>query len=176
MTRANGFRRFSRRGLRVLDVLRLIQHDMRELVSLKVVAIDSQERVRCEHDIGFGDLREKRLTSRSVQHYGAHVGSKLFNLVAPVGNNRGRRDDEDRLLRALLLSSLFLQTLKECERLNGFSETHLVGEDAAELKFVKEVKPAHALFLIVTQLSNKALRGLNWFNLGEGGELLVESR
>ena len=46
----------------------------------------------------------------------------------------------------------------ERERLHGFSEPHVVGEDAAEFVPVQQCKPVEALLLIGAQLGRQCSR------------------
>ena len=94
-------------------------------------------------------------------------------LRRPVGEQRGRRDDERRASFARLLA----EPQDEGEQLDGLAEPHVVGEAGAEAEFGEEAEPAHADILIGAQSGLQRLArigGGERFRPAAAGERLGE--
>ncbi len=124
------------RGLaaEVLDGLGLVEHDDVPLLAGEARRVEPEERVRGQRDLGVG----VELALRAVVDGRAQVRAEARDLVGPVVDDALRAHDQ----RA---------PAEDAERLEGLSEAHVVGQDAAELRVAKEREPVDALLLVPAQ-------------------------
>ena len=71
-------------GIRVLDVVRLVEHHGGELARAVLLQIAPQEGVAGDDQITRVDLGEKRGTVGTVDGQGAQFGGELGSLLPPV--------------------------------------------------------------------------------------------
>ena len=83
-------------GGRVLDRLRLVEHDHAVLVLEQQVLVAQQQRVAGQHDVVVLDLVEQLAALVAVQDQDVEVGRELARLVAPGRHEAGRADDQAR--------------------------------------------------------------------------------
>src|SRR5205823_10582177 len=62
--------------------------------------------------------------------------------------------------------------IEKGENLNGFAQSHVVGETAAEFKPANEMEPAQPVLLIITELSVKSGRWESALNAAEALEFV----
>ncbi|MNM96100.1 hypothetical protein D3C81_1085660 [compost metagenome] len=89
-----------------------------------------------------------------MQGQHAQVGGEAFGLVQPVGDQAGRHHHQRRRGQA---AGLFFQQ-HVGQRLQGFAEAHVVGEDAAGVHLTQRLHPAQAFVLVGAQLGAQAFR------------------
>ena len=75
-----------------------------------------------------------------------HVGPS-FNLPSPLLNGAHGCDDQERTTIALLLE----EVVQDTDALDGFAQTHFVGEDRVAALEPTEYQPPHTDFLVVPQ-------------------------
>ena len=110
-----------------------------------------------------------------MKHDGLHARRKSADLVAPVRDDGGRRNDKNWLLG--FLATLFvLERLEERKRLHRLPQSHLVRKYSAELKLMEEVEPADALLLVVPKLSDESLTDAQRLDLRKRCEFLAQRR
>src|SRR5690606_14205905 len=150
---------------RVLDVRRLVEDDVAQAEAREQPLVPAQERVARDHHVGRLEGLAALFTVRALPDDGLEARRELLDLAGPVGHDRGRGDDEGEL--ALLLA---LGPGQERDGLQGLTEAHVVGEDAAAAELVDAGEPAEALLLVGPQ------GGLDGARLGDVGDLadLVE--
>ena len=90
---------------------------------------------------------------------------------APVRDDAGRRDDENRL--ALRAAAVFFGE-DVGDGLQGFTEAHVVGEDAVEFVAGEELHPVEAGGLVLAELGLDAGGLRNLLDAGKVGELRGE--
>ena len=156
---AGGLRR---RGRRVLDRLRLVEHDPVPLdLAQRLVA--AHHAVARDHDVRGADVAGRVLAGRPVVQHHAQLRREPLGLAEPVRHDRGRRDDERRRLRLLLRRDVVGD---DRERLRGLPEAHVVGQDAAELVLLEPDQPRQPVFLVVAQRRGDRLRRLDLLGRG----------
>ena len=116
-----------RRG--VLDLLRLVEEDMAEMLLLVEVDVTAQHVVRRDDDVGvLQSGRKSRLAFRlcAGDDGSLELGRELFDFFEPVVHQRRRRDDEGGRPPFLAVRE------QKGDDLQGLAESHVVGEDAAQ--------------------------------------------
>jgi hypothetical protein len=131
----------------VLYILRFIEDKIAELHLLKKSKIAAQKCVGRNDNIALEIEMDLLVSFESVMHFNGQVRRKLFNLVFPVSQQRRRCDNENRKCQFLLL----FQTLQKGERLEGFSQSHIVRQDAAETETLQKSEPVQPLLLIAAK-------------------------
>ena len=156
----------------VFDVLRLVQDDGAEGEFLQGGEIAAQQRVVGDDEIVRGNFLAQAVamfTRGEQQHFLA--GRELRGLAVPVEDNAGRANDEARP-RPVLLA----QMLEPGEGLHRFAESHVVGEERAQLEargIGEEMEPGA---LVRTQLGDEPLRQGNFGQALEVGDRLAQLR
>ena len=148
-----GLERLDRLGLlgrRVLDRLRLVD-DGQAPAGGTEPGHARQGPVAGDDEIGTGEvLRGIRL--QLLGRHGRGVGDKRLqarrepcDLRGPVGEQRGRRDEQ---ARPRLIAGFTFQHQQQRQHLDGLAEAHVVGEAGAEPEPGKQIEPLHAHHLI----------------------------
>ena len=145
-----------RLGVRVLDHLRLVEHDGRPVDGAEVFEVAGQQAVGRDDDEPFGIGGEEGVVAEPV---GATAAAAVMDLhvelrgepsrfAAPVADHAERAHDEVRA-----------GTLDEVgQRRGGLAETHVVGEAAPEAELGQELHPRQAPPLVVPQFAGEVLR------------------
>ena len=141
-----------RDGVGVLDVLGFIQNDGGEFVFLQFFKVAAQQGVGGQNDVRVLDLFEHAFAARTVDGQQPERGDEFFRLSFPVGQDRRGHDNERGADVALVLHEL-----DKRKGLDGFSQAHFIGQDAAEPVFLQEVQKTHALQLVGPQGGVEAL-------------------
>ena len=81
-------------GMRVFDILRLIEHGEVEGECAEFIDVAVKQREGCENNVGVGDGAVVFFAIRSIEDEDAQLGRELAGLRRPVGDHRGGRDDE----------------------------------------------------------------------------------
>lgn len=133
-------------GAGVLDVLRLVEHDEAEAVMLELVARKPGRGVGEDDQVVLRQALPDRAAFRSIMRSGdLEFRDELCGLPRPVVGQRGRTDDERRSHAALLAGS------QQREKLDGFAEPHLVGQDHIVIPVGHVLQEADALLLIFAE-------------------------
>ncbi len=92
----------------------------------------------------------------AVQHQGAQGGGEAGGLGAPVGDQAGGADDQGGAIEpaGVLLDG------DMGERLDGFAQTHVVRQHAAEAGGGEQLQPVQAVLLVGAQGGGEAGRQL----------------
>ena len=85
----------------------------------------------------------------------------LFDFLFPVVNQRSRRDNEG--AKGISALSVLLLREQEGQYLQGFSESHIVGQNAAEAVCLQSFQPPEALLLVIPE---NGLQECRYFKLG----------
>src|SRR5690606_18043994 len=101
----------------------------------------------------------------------AHGGREFLGLAAPVVQDGGGADDECGLGT---LAVLRLEPEEPREGLQGFAETHVVGEDATQLHVVEVAEEIEAVLLIWPQFGLDSPGKVHLGNALEVGEALAQ--
>ena len=156
-------------GGRVLDVLRLVQHDAPPRHLGDEPDVPRQHPVAGRDDgVLTGRLHEFGVPSaaRTVMHHQRQVGREPGGLLAPVVDHRGRADQERRFLYAFL--SVLLDRGQGLDR---FAQPHVVGQAGAQPPAPQEGQPGIAPLLVGAQRSAEPIRSFQLLELGPSGEL-----
>ncbi len=126
-----------------------------------------QQRIGGQDDVGAVDLVEQvhALLALQEQHLEARREARGF--VEPVGHQAGRGDHQ---CRAGKTAGLFLGE-DVGQRLHRLAETHIVGQDAAQVVLAQELHPGQAVELVVAQGGLQAGRRLDLLHGPELAEL-----
>ncbi|MNZ70225.1 hypothetical protein D3C78_885560 [compost metagenome] len=141
-------------GVGVLDVLRFVEDQQVVLVLAELFRVPWQQRVGGEDQVVLLDLGEVAAAAGAMQGQHAQVGGEAFGLVQPVGDQAGRHHHQRR--RGQAAGLLFQQHMGQ--RLQGFAQAHVVGEDAAGVHLTQRLHPAQAFVLVGAQLGAQAFR------------------
>ena len=141
----------------VFDVLGFVEDGEAEVVLFEFVDIALQESEAGDDDVGVGDVGKEAASFRALEHEGGERGSELFDFGDPVWNHGSGGDDED----GSGLGEAGLENVGE--GLEGFSEAHVIGEDAIEVVELEEIEPLDAFFLVGAEF------GAESFGLAIGG-------
>ena len=112
----------------ILDCLRFIQHQHTETAIFVLCIVPYQQWVSGNHQVALGSLRECLVPVGAVNQGNAQLGRKLGRFVEPVAGEAGGGDDQCGLVQS---TSIF-HVLDQGEGLQGFTEAHVVRENAAE--------------------------------------------
>ena len=111
---------------RVLDRLRLVEHDEVPGAGSRRLGVARQQRVGRQHQIGIGDLRRSAAArSAPCSDSTRSSGREARGLGAPVRHHAGRADHEARPVEPARL--LLDQDVRQ--GLHRLAEAHVVGED-----------------------------------------------
>ena len=100
LRRAQPPRRLRAFGTRILDRLRFVEHGDLPIVRAQRLDVALQQRVRREHDVVRGDLREAFGAVGAGEREHAQTGNETRDLRAPVRRDARRRDDQYRVFEA----------------------------------------------------------------------------
>jgi len=131
-------------GVRVLDILGFVEDEEVEGLTLEDFLIARQEGIAGDDEVEAGGAFEMLLAVAAVGDVDAQPRGEALGFGAPVGHEAGGRDDEAGEVGA----AGFLFEDEMGENLDGFAQAHVVGEDAAEGVFAKELEPGEAVELI----------------------------
>ncbi|MNL21589.1 hypothetical protein D3C87_1428870 [compost metagenome] len=127
------------------------------------VEVAPQQRVARDHHVRRGDLLEQVAAPRAVQDQALEVGREARELLLPVEDDRGGRDQQR---RPLVPGCLLAQ--QEGDRLDRLAQAHVVGEDAVEAVVGQEAQVIEAPALVLAQLADE---GLGHAHLGDPREV-----
>ena len=130
---------------RVLDELRLVEHDDRPVDGRERLVVEPQHRVRRDDDVGI-DRERPALRRRRAAHGDVEPGGEPRRLVVPGAQHRRGRHDEDGATFAGLA-----RVEQQRQHLQGLAEPHVVGEHAAEPVPPPEGEAVEALLLVGAQ-------------------------
>ena len=94
-------------GLRVLDILRLVEHDHVIGVEAEFLDVAVEQGEGCQNDVRMGNRAVVFQAVRAAEHEHAEVRRELEGLRPPVRDDGGGGDDEHR--RAARVAVLFLR-------------------------------------------------------------------
>ena len=134
-------------ALRVLDRLRLVEHEHRIVVFDQSVAVAQQQRVGGDHQIMTRYLRVQARARRTVHNEHGKIRHEACGLVMPVRDQAGRRNYQSGLIETTAM--LFGEQMREY--LDGLAEAHVVGQDATEAGVGEKPKPGEAVALVAAQ-------------------------
>ena len=135
-------------GLAILDVLGFVEDDRIKLVGLIAIEVAADESVAGDDQIRFGDALEQGMALVAMEGEHLEIRGKLGGFVGPVRDERSGANDE---VRKFWFGPRALDGGEVCQDLNGFAETHFIGENAAEGVGAKKLEPGHAVFLVVAE-------------------------
>jgi len=158
---------FADLGGGVFDVLGFVEDDELELVFFEFFKVALNEGEGGDDEVGVGDVGEEFTALGAVEDDAFERRGEFFGFGEPVWDDGGGSDDEGRLV----VSVVFL-TEDVGEGLEGFSEAHVIGEDAVEFVLGEEVHPFGAGFLVVAEFGFEALGRGEFFG---GGFFFTES-
>ena len=146
-----------RLGCRILGELRFIENQGRPLDAVVRLEVQAEQRIRGDDDARADDRLGERATGlllRCGDLESIRPGQEAFGFADPARHHRRRSNHEKGARVGVGLDRMG----DERERLHGFSEPHVVGEDAAEFVPVQEHEPVEALLLVGAQLGRKSSR------------------
>ena len=118
---------------RVLDELSLVEHQGAEVELAQLFQVPAEDGVVGDHDIGVGDLLAQIVSLLArLKHQHLKVRGKLLGLTTPVVQYRGRTQDQRRLF--VLLGSILMQPGQPRQGLEGFTQAHVVRQNATQTK------------------------------------------
>ncbi|MNC89636.1 hypothetical protein D3C83_56020 [compost metagenome] len=106
-----------------------------------------------------------------MRHTHGKGGSEPRDLALPVGDERGRNDEERAASGAGLLPEH-----EQGDDLQRLAETHVVGEAAAEAEAAQEGEPAERVTLVVAELSGEGRGGVERRDAAERRQLVAHAR
>ncbi len=139
-------------GVRVLDVLGFVQNNRVEIVLFQFFKIAAQQGVGGDDQIRVRYFAEDIFPPRAVDNNAGKIRDKFGRFTIPVGKHRGRHDNQ-----VGPRSAVIDHMLDEGQGLDGFAQTHFVGENAAKAVFVEEVEVGNTLQLIGAQFCRQPL-------------------
>lgn len=134
-------------GAGVFDVLGFVEDDAVVGSVGEGFGVAAEEGIRGEDQFGIFEVIEVFVALVAMKGEGAEVGSEPGGFIEPVGEDGGGADDQGGSIE----SALFLFEEDMGEGLDGFTEAHIVGEDATEVELAKELDPTQAIDLVGTQ-------------------------
>ena len=143
-------------ALRILHVLRFVEHESSPADPLQQLEVAREERVAGDDQAaivgGKGELIA--LPAReAVVHVHRKPGREAHGFLLPVGNYGSRADQQhgaDALCRARML--------QQRQGLHRLAKPHVVGQTSAKAEALQESKPGKAARLVRSQCSAKARR------------------
>ena len=128
----------------VFEMLGFVSDHAEEGNRFEELQVAHEGAVRGYDEVGFAESGGFPRPVRPVVNEDGIIGAESFGFPFPVLEQGGGANDEGGLGKSLF----FAQSSQQAEGLDGFSQSHLVGEDASE-SVAKEVKePGHAGLLI----------------------------
>lgn len=132
-----------RLGLRILDELRFVEDQAGPVQRRVVVVLQAEQRIGGDHDIGLSDRLGQTGSAPGrglVDRSDVEIRGEAEGLGRPVVYDACRRDDQK--------TAVFAGVAKQRERLQRLTESHVVGEDAAESVVVERGQPTEAFLLV----------------------------
>ncbi len=165
-----GFDRLCHLGGGVFDLLGFIEDDVLEALPDVVLGIALGELVGGEEDVVPLHLVELVEPVGAVEGEVGQMGGEFVDLVFPVAHQGGGHDDEHRGGKLPVV----LEAVEEGEGLEGFSQSHVVGEDATEAERVEKCQPREPQLLIAAEGRLKSGGGVDRFDPLEVAQFLRE--
>jgi hypothetical protein len=106
-----------------------------------------QQRVGRDDDVVLGHAGGHFMAVFAVQHQAAQPRAKAFGFAPPVAHQADRGNDE----RGLRQAACVFFDLDVGQRLQGFAQAHVVGQDAGQTVFAQKLQPVQALLLVGAQ-------------------------
>ena len=128
----------------VLDVLRFIENQQAIAVGAQCLEIARQQGVGGEDDLVLVDLLEQRAALRPVQRQYLELRGEARGFILPVGDQAGGHDDQRRLLQ-----TPGVELAEDMAKgLQGFTQAHVIGQQAADIQLGQALHPGQALQLV----------------------------
>ena len=145
ITRADRFYGEGILSLAVFDVLCFVQDDGVEFDRSILLGIATDEGVRRNDNIMRCSFGKALLPVGAGEREHFQLRSEFLRFEQPVENEAGRTNDQAGAIR---FQPFGVGGLNESQRLQCFSQAHLVGEDSAEAVSAQKMKPGHAILLV----------------------------
>ena len=100
--------------------------------------IARQQRIRGQHQIIIGQCIKILTPLGSVQHQHGQIRRKFLSLAPPVMHQAGRRQHQSRMAQSSLLS--LGQDMRQ--RLHGFPQPHIIGQNTGQIHLTQKLHPA----------------------------------
>ena len=140
-------------GARVLDVLRLVEHDDVPASAEPACAVALQQRVGRDDEVAV--LGEGAALARgAVPHARAQGGREAGGLAPPVAQQAHGCDDEAGRVEAAVL----LLAQQVCQGLQRLAQAHVVGQHAAQAVGAQVLQPGQPVLLVGPQRGLQAGR------------------
>ena len=153
-----GLRRF---GFRILDHLRLVEHDVIKLGVFEAPGVAAQRAVGGEHQVVSAEVIAVALQPGMIEH--PQLRSEACRFLLPVEYERLRNDHQGRT-DGLAGGAQLAAGFEQRQYLRGLAHTHVVRQAATEGETLQEVHPTQAFALIITQATHKSRRLCSRFN------------
>ena len=140
---------------RVLDLLRLVQHQHPPLRLAQQPPVARQQRVGGQHHVVAGQIIDVMRAVGPVVEVHRQVGSEPPQLASPVAEHRCRAHDQRRRIR---LVGAIQQIGDQLHRL---AQTHVVGQQRAQAQPAHAHQPAQSALLVGPQHAVEPLAGLD---------------
>ncbi len=129
MAGAQRERRAAHDGVGVLDVLRFVENRRAQVDRAPLLQVASQQRVRGDDQVVGADVAPQRVAFAAAgEQQDAQGRRKVFGLTGPVVHDRRRTHDQTRAALRILLAHM----QQPRQRLDGLSQTHVVGQHGAD--------------------------------------------
>ena len=136
----------------IFDHLGFVQdHQVKGLCGQRV-QVAPQQRVGGQHQVVIRHLRKQRFALRPLQGQQAQARSHALCFKLPVEDEGGGQHHQNRQVEPS--GVLFNQHMGQ--RLCGFTEAHVIGQDAAQVVRAQVLQPGYAFELIGPQLHLQA--------------------
>jgi len=137
-------------GARVFDELRLVQNHRAERELLQFLQIAPEQRVIGHNQIVLRNLFAQIVPGRAAfEHEHLQTRREPLRLAPPVVQHGRRTDDEGRLG---IFRVALLEPPQPGQCLQRFAQTHVVGQNAAQLDLREMTEKIEAVLLIRTQV------------------------
>ena len=157
---------------RVLDVLRLVHHQVGPLLGAEQLGIHAGHHIGGQHHCGALaeplELRRRTGPRATMVARDTEPRRKPPQLMLPVAQHRGRTDEQRRWAIAARLGPVMEQ---QRDDLDGLAQAHVVGEAGAKARLRGLREPGKATLLVGTELANEAGRSIH-----KGARLAVAKR
>jgi hypothetical protein len=141
MIRAEEAHRFGGQCARIFDCLRFVENTVIEPLIFELQCVAPQSSVGGQHDIVIREVIAGLKTRCSAVIENAQLGGKRESLLFPMKHQRARHHHER--WQIFLSARAFLATrFEQCQRLNRFAQSHVVGETTAKTKPLEKKQPA----------------------------------
>ncbi len=140
----------------VLDGVGLVEDDVVELLVQQFLRVAEEDGIGGDDEIAMPEDGIVFLPVRALEGDDAQGGGELLRLFLPVRHDALRGEDETREIGA----TVRLFKVQVTERLHGFAQAHVVGEDSAEALFAEERQPLESVLLVGAQAREESLRRL----------------